>query len=167
MLEFKEVNVQINNNVDAFRHAHWNCLMALHLSVGAKYAKMFSDAHESDVPSIYALEKEMDLFNNAVGYKHSYEDYPGGYDSDDYPGKGIPSSIDIKVLSDYAKEIIWKELESGNLRCLHPINYDDPDFWDRTEYPDGDNGYKYEIKGTHGITSETKLIPTKVTLSKE
>jgi hypothetical protein len=30
-------------------------------------AKLFSDAHESNTPSHLSLEKQMDVFNNAVG----------------------------------------------------------------------------------------------------
>lgn len=52
-------------NGDAFRHAYWNVLNRYY--VGERFAKMFSDAHESEVPN--GIDKTMDLRNNAIGIK--------------------------------------------------------------------------------------------------
>lgn len=54
-----------NGNGDAFRHATWNALMVLR--IGATRAKEWGDAHEDGAAGNPALEKQMDLFNNAVG----------------------------------------------------------------------------------------------------
>lgn len=53
-----------NDEADAFRHCFWSALMTLH--IGVSQAKIVGDNHEKlyDNP---AAEKNMDLFNNAVG----------------------------------------------------------------------------------------------------
>ncbi len=54
-----------NDASDAFRHAYWQ---ALNTSIIGPYmTKLFSDAHESEVPEDEQNEKQMDLHNNAVG----------------------------------------------------------------------------------------------------
>ncbi|WWU66780.1 hypothetical protein QJR26_18360 (plasmid) [Clostridium baratii] len=50
-------------NGDAFRHTYWNVLNRR--SVGASFAKLFSDAHESEEPN--GIDKTMDLRNNKIG----------------------------------------------------------------------------------------------------
>lgn len=54
-----------NGRSDAFRHAYFLALNTL--DVGSEIAKLFGDAHESNVPAAYILEKNMDLHNNQVG----------------------------------------------------------------------------------------------------
>jgi hypothetical protein len=49
---------------DAFRHGLWSACMVR--DVGSNWAKRWGDAHET-APGQPAIEKEMDLFNNAVG----------------------------------------------------------------------------------------------------
>ena len=39
----------------------------MEIDVGQNFAKQSSDAHENGTPNNRALEKQMDLFNNAVG----------------------------------------------------------------------------------------------------
>ena len=56
-----------NGNGDAFRHILWNYGMTI--DVGASFAKKWSDAHENGTPNNPALEKKMDLHNNAIGIK--------------------------------------------------------------------------------------------------
>ena len=91
----------LNDKSDAFRHAYWSALMANDSRLGTTYAILFSEAHESEVPSRFALEKQMDLFNNAVGYKYSWTLYRG---------KNMEKAIE-------------QELKNGYLTYLHPINY--------------------------------------------
>lgn len=50
-------------NGDAFRHTYWNVLNRR--SVGESFAKLFSDAHESEDPN--GIDKTMDLRNNKIG----------------------------------------------------------------------------------------------------
>ncbi|PEB39359.1 DUF6973 domain-containing protein [Bacillus pseudomycoides] len=49
---------------DAFRHGLWNAVMVR--DVGPNWAKKWADAHET-IAGQPAIEKQMDLFNNAVG----------------------------------------------------------------------------------------------------
>ena len=96
----------LNDKADSFRDAYWNALMANDSRLGTTYAILFSEAHESEVPSRFALEKQMDLFNNAVGYKYSWTLYRG---------KNMEKAIE-------------QELKNGYLTYLHPINYSDSNF---------------------------------------
>ena len=66
--------------------------------VGAYYAELFSDAHESDVPNPLLLEKQMDLFNKAVGHD-AVINYP---------------NLNNAALADQ----IYQEVLSGNLKYL-------------------------------------------------
>lgn len=54
-----------NGNGDAFRHCLWNYGMAI--DVGQEFAKKWSDAHEYGSEGQPLIERNMDLFNNAVG----------------------------------------------------------------------------------------------------
>lgn len=53
-----------NGKADAFRHCYWSCRMAQ--EIGASQAQIVGDIHEDCVPNSLE-EREMDLFNNAVG----------------------------------------------------------------------------------------------------
>ncbi|MBM7836681.1 DUF6973 domain-containing protein [Clostridium sardiniense] len=59
----KPSSVLYKGNGDAFRHAYWNVLNRR--SVGESFAKLFSDAHESEEPN--GIDKTMDLRNNKIG----------------------------------------------------------------------------------------------------
>lgn len=65
-------------------------------------AKLFSDAHESEVPSVLLLEKEMNLYNNSIGY-HIEINYPN-------------STVEEVI------EIIYQETLDGNLRYVKPLD---------------------------------------------
>lgn len=54
-----------NGNGDAFRHSLWNYGMTI--DVGSTFAKQWSDAHEYGSSGQPAIEKSMDLYNNAIG----------------------------------------------------------------------------------------------------
>ncbi len=60
----------LNDRSDAFRHAYFQALNTM--DFGATLTQQFADAHESQVPSDLLLEKQMDLFNNAVGIYYGY-----------------------------------------------------------------------------------------------
>jgi hypothetical protein len=53
-----------NDRSDAFRHCFWSATLAR--DVGSFWAKLFTDAHETN-PGQPADEKAMDLHNNGVG----------------------------------------------------------------------------------------------------
>jgi hypothetical protein len=58
--------ISFHNGVpDAFRHGIWNALNTR--DIGEVLAVKFGNAHESSTPLVLALEKEMDLYNNATG----------------------------------------------------------------------------------------------------
>lgn len=63
----------LNGNADAFRHSFWNALMTKR--IGASEAKKFADAHENGADGQPALQKSMDLTNNAKGrsYGEAYK----------------------------------------------------------------------------------------------
>lgn len=54
-----------NGNGDAFRHILWNFGMTE--DVGASFAKQWSDAHEYGAVGQPLIERQMDLYNNAIG----------------------------------------------------------------------------------------------------
>ncbi|HEA20070.1 MAG TPA: hypothetical protein ENH87_04055 [Pricia antarctica] len=96
----------LNDKSDAFRHAYFNALNAR--SVGKYDAKLFSDAHESEVPNQLLKEKEMDLFNNNVG--HSF-------------ATGFPNISNPNLANE-----VYKKITDGSLRYLSPINSSDSNF---------------------------------------
>ena len=53
-----------NDDSDAFRHCYWSCCMTN--AIGAEAAKSFGDGHE-EWDGNPQCEKNMDLFNNAMG----------------------------------------------------------------------------------------------------
>ncbi len=90
----------INDKSDAFRHAFFNAMNAR--DVGLVYSKLFSDAHESDVPENLALEVQMDLHNNSVGIQ-------------------IGSDSSLFTPNETLSNLVYDELISGNLVYLSPL----------------------------------------------
>lgn len=91
-----------NDKSDAFRHAIWLSMNGR--DIGTYFAKKFSDAHETETPTNLILEKQMDLFNNAVGISIG---------SDAYPLIDSDASLATKVLD---------KLNTGKLRYLTPLD---------------------------------------------
>jgi len=89
-----------NDKSDAFRHAYYNVINAKY--VGVYFAKLFSDAHESENPVILALEEQMDLFNNDVGHQS-------------INGNGSLSNSQLA-------DLIYQKLLNGDLRYLSPLD---------------------------------------------
>jgi hypothetical protein len=68
----------LNTKKDAFRHAYFNaintkdCPMNIFPPASAEQiVRKFANAHESEVPAVLILEKQMDLFNNDVGISYA------------------------------------------------------------------------------------------------
>jgi len=128
----------LNGRPDAFRHAFFQ---AINTVKERKYfTKLFANAHESETPQRWLLEKQMDLFNNEIGMDLIEFDHPNWTDT-----------------NQIANEIL-NSLNNGKLKYLSPIDYTGADipgspFWDNAETTELDDG-------THGITSSTNLIPT-------
>ena len=89
-----------NEKSDAFRHAFFNAMNAN--DAGRRVANLFSDAHESEVPTNLILEKEMDLFNNEVGLD-------------------IGDDASIFVSDQELSDQVWDALTDGELRFLDPL----------------------------------------------
>ena len=87
-----------NDRTDAFRHCFWSSVLSR--DIGYYWAKLFTDAHETN-PDNPADEKEMDLHNNSVGLKIGFYYF-------------IPDSN--TNLSDKCN----KALENGELKVLNP-----------------------------------------------
>lgn len=119
----------INDNSDAFRHAYFNALNSR--DMGRWLAKKLSDAHESETPTVWSLEVQMDLFNNNIGHQ---------------AGHDFPNNNDIQMTN-----LIKDRINNGLGRYLDPVNYFDPNFWG--------NSLTGGL-GTHGISSSTILKPT-------
>lgn len=122
-----------NDKADAYRHACFHALNTYYL--GYDLSVQLGDAHETDTPLEYLLEKVMDLFNNQKG-------------------RDVSQNPPI-LMNGYGtiKLRIYNAVLNGDLMYLNPINYNDPNYWDNlntTIFGDG----------THGITNSTTLIPT-------
>ncbi|MCG8787679.1 DUF6973 domain-containing protein [Tenacibaculum finnmarkense] len=95
-----------NDKSDAFRHAFYSLINTKY--VGITIATKFSDAHESETPTLLIKEKEMDLFNNNVGHNSI--------------------SNNSNKTNIYLANLIYTKLLNGDLRYLSPINFSDPNF---------------------------------------
>ena len=87
-----------NDRTDAFRHCFWSSVLSR--DIGYYWAKLFTDAHETN-PDNPPDEKEMDLHNNSVGLKIGFYYF-------------IPDSN--TNLSDKCN----KALENGELKIINP-----------------------------------------------
>lgn len=135
----------LNDKSDAFRHAFFNAMNRRDLGLDPmtleNIAKLFSDAHESEVPSQLQKEKDMDLWNNNIGHMVGNVMFPIFTSN---------SSLSSDVLT---------KLTNGELRYLKPVEPTPPpgsnglnnDFWHINGNPQ---------LGRHGITSATQLTPT-------
>ncbi len=132
-IEFMGIN-GLNNKSDAFRHAYFQAINTM--DIGATLTQQFSDAHETQVPTEFLLEKEMDLFNNSVGIVYGYT-----YTTSD------------AQMATYIYE--WALL-TGQLRYMWPINLNDPCF-----FPSAIPSCSSFPNGNHGIIpGVTTLTPT-------
>ena len=108
-----------NNEADAFKHAYMSWYLSFHH--GDKISKYFGDKHENETPNAPWGERNMDLWNNAIGREIAYdmkqklgEDY---------------NLLGEEWLSDYASQKIWEKMQQGEL-ITHP---DDPRKYENME----------------------------------
>jgi hypothetical protein len=94
----------LNNKKDAFRHAYYQAINYGSLITDKIGVLLFAFAHESETPQHLLKEKEMDLFNNNVGF--------------------AVGSVFISNAT--ASDEVWAKLLAGELRYLSPINFSDP-----------------------------------------
>ena len=123
----------LNDKSDAFRHAFFQAINAR--DVGVQVASLFGDAHESEVPLALLLEKNMDLFNNEIGYLNGFQN---------------PDLSNSEM-----SNLIYTALQSGDLRYLYPL-----DFVSSPLYDANGDGIQDCSNCLNGIISSTSLIPT-------
>ena len=130
---FGNVPQVLNGKPDAFRHAFFQAINTV--SVRKYFTELFANAHESEVPTIWSLEKEMDIYNNEIGMNLIEFTHPNWSNT---------NQIATEILN---------MLNNGELIYLKPINYSSPYFWDNpsTSTPND---------GNHGIINNTQLTPT-------
>ena len=94
-----------NNEADAFKHAY----MSWHLAwyYGDKKAKELGDMHENETPNAPIGERNMDLWNNAMGREIAYD--MKRKLGDDYDLLGDERA------SEYASRKIYEKMRNGEL----------------------------------------------------
>lgn len=120
----------VGSRQDAFRHTYWLSLNASSNVVGTYLALQFANAHEANVRPEHVLEKDMDVYNNIVGV-----------------------AISVSFVNASHAELAnasFNAVSNGACRYLKPLDYSDPCFSSCPNHP----------YGTHGITSQTQLVPT-------
>ncbi len=128
----------LNGKADAFRHAFFQAINTQ--DINQYKAKMFADAHESEVPNRWIKEKQMDLFNNNIGI--------------DLIVSENLYNTDVNTIASMINNLVTE----GELVYLSPIDYSgyntfNSPFWDNSATIEPNDG-------THGITPSTILIPT-------
>ncbi len=139
----------LNDKKDALRHAFFQAintrdcppqLFPVPISAST-IVDLFADAHESEVPSQYALEKEMDMFNNDVGISYCSNCY----------------STSNTTISN----ALMAKIQAGDLRYLSPIDYTGWNisgslYWDNPNTQTPNDGHH----GIHRNSQTTVVIPT-------
>ncbi len=94
-----------NNEADAFKHAYMSWFLSWYQ--GDKVSKKLGDLHEKETPNAPDSERNMDLWNNAIGRKIAYEmKWRVG---DDYELLGD------EWASETASRMIWEKMQQGEL----------------------------------------------------
>lgn len=88
-----------NNEADAFKHAYMQWMLDYYS--GSDIAKSLGDMHEDETPNAPYGERNMDLWNNAIGREISYE--MKNSEASDYIGDEFELASDIA-----AKKIVEK-----------------------------------------------------------
>lgn len=140
----------LNDKSDAFRHCFFNainqrdCGYDLVYGSLANIAKLFGDAHESETPIQLSLEKEMDLWNNYLGYHL------------------ITNNSAISNLNNDIADKVKQYVNNGLLKYIKNIlpacDANKPGICDPHFY--GVNGTNDKNTATHGITPNSYLVRT-------
>ena len=140
----------LNDKSDAFRHCFFNainqrdCGYDLVYGSLANIAKLFGDAHESETPSQRDLEKQMDLWNNYLGYHL-------------ITNNSATSNVNNDI-ADKVKQYVNNGLLKYIKNTLPPCVPNKPGICDPHFY--GVNGTQDKNTATHGITSNSYLVRT-------
>ncbi|HMV07607.1 MAG TPA: hypothetical protein PKL56_13955 [Cyclobacteriaceae bacterium] len=133
-------NDGLNDKSDAFRHCFFNAMNQRDCGKDPNLnsiAKKFGDAHESETPAALDLERQMDLYNNAIG--HIIGDVM------------FPAFTSDKSLAEEA----MTRVTNGGLRYLSPL-----DHVASKRYDSNRDGIQDCPTCRNGITSATQLTPT-------
>lgn len=133
----------LNDKKDAFRHAFFNAINTRDCTfdIGPPYlsatmiVRLFAQAHESEVPSVLNLEKQMDLYNNEIGIDYCRNCFTTSSNS-------IADAMMVKV-------------NNGLLRYLKPLN-----FSASPNYDANGDGIQDCSSCLNGITNSSVLTPT-------
>lgn len=137
----------LNGKQDAFRHAFfqaintrdvpprlWSGFNGTTLS-SSQIVSMFAIAHESEVPLVLQLEKQMDIFNNNVGIAYCWNCW-----------NTSNSTIETAIMN---------KLNNGELRYINPLDPIASDKYDRNG-----NGIQDCPTCLNGIIPSSVLTPT-------
>ena len=91
-----------NNEADAFKHAYMQWFLSWY--AGEKKARELGDMHENETPNAPSGERNMDLWNNAIGREIAYEMKQGNFDL-----------LDDESVSDVASRKIYERMQKGEL----------------------------------------------------
>lgn len=130
----------LNDKSDAFRHCFFNAMNQRDCGKDSNLnsiAKKFGDAHESETPATLDLEKQMDLYNNAIGQIIGDVMFPA-FTSDE----------------SLAEEAMTR-VTNGSLRYLNPLDDIASPRYDRNR-----DGIQDCPTCRNGITPATQLTPT-------
>ena len=95
-----------NNESDAFKHAYLSWLLAW--CIDDETSKKLGDMHEDETPNAPEYERNMDLWNNAIGREIAFEMKQGI--SDDFNFEE-----DNGWISDFASRKIWEKMQQREL----------------------------------------------------
>ena len=99
-----------NNESDAFKHAFLSWFLSYYINDSE--AKRLGDMHENETPNAPLYERNMDLWNNAIGREIAYEmKYKLG---DDYDLLGETWAIEK------AKKIIYEKMQVCRVQFFAP-----------------------------------------------
>ena len=93
-----------NNEADAFKHAYMQWFLGFYLNDSK--AKEFGDMHENETPNAPLGERNMDLWNNAIG----------GEIAEDMRKNHISATgFNNETINEIVSEIIYEKMRSGEL----------------------------------------------------
>ena len=100
-----------NNESDAFKHTYLSWFLSWFID--DETSKKLGDMHEDETPDAPEYERNMDLWNNAIGREIAFEMQQGISDDFDF--------LDDKNISDFASRKIWEKMQQGEL-ITDPFN---------------------------------------------
>lgn len=125
-----------NNEADAFKHAYMQWILDYYFD--SETAKNLGDMHENETPNAPAGERNMDLWNNAIGREISYEMKSGD------------KILNLVSVKDIAARKIVEKMRAGEL-ITSP---DDPRQFENMELEQLKENERIHYKGEYGKFNE-------------